>query len=56
MEEQAEYGPKLVPLHVHGFPDSIKRTAKIWAIEHGISLKELVMVALVEYMRTHKNP
>ena len=41
-------------LNIKDFPDDLHREAKIYAVTNGISLKELVIRALRDYLKRKK--
>jgi predicted HicB family RNase H-like nuclease len=41
-------------LNIKDFPDSLHREAKIRAAVEGITLKDLIIKALTEYLKEHK--
>jgi predicted HicB family RNase H-like nuclease len=42
-------------LHIKDFPEKLHRKAKIYAATKGISLKELVIRAVIEYLEKYKD-
>ena len=42
-------------LNIKDFPDELHRRAKIFAVTSGISLKELVIRAIIEYLEKYKD-
>jgi hypothetical protein len=41
-------------LNIKDFPDDLHREAKIYAVTNGMSLKEVVIQALIEYLKKRK--
>ena len=41
-------------LNIKDFPDDLHRQAKIYAVTNGMSLKEVVIQALMEYLKKRK--
>jgi predicted HicB family RNase H-like nuclease len=42
-------------LNIKDFPDNLHRQAKIYAVTNGISLKELVIRAITEFLEKYKD-
>jgi len=42
-------------LHIKDFPDNVHRKMKIRAAVEGISIKELVIRAVIEYLEKYKD-
>jgi hypothetical protein len=52
--ETNEGGDKIMVLNIKDFPDDLHRQVKIQAAIMGISLKELTIRALTEYLKKKK--